>query len=73
MEILPGLTEEFWQEDFDSALTVTIMAYFGIFLYSLLLLLAMVNTYSFLMKQGKWKNYSLSLFYFFFILVSKTK
>ena len=50
MEILPGLTEEFWQEDFDSALTVTIMAYFGIFLYSMLLLLALVNTYSFLMK-----------------------
>ena len=68
MEILPGLTTSFWQDDYDSALAVAILAYLGIVLYSLLLFLALSNTYSFLLKQGKWKIYSLSLFYFFSIL-----
>ena len=65
MAILPGLTNEFYRSKYNSYLTVIILAYTNIFLYSLLLALAFWNIYSFLWKQKKWRIYSLSLFYFF--------
>ena len=65
MPVLPDLTAEFWKADFLAALAITILAYLGIVLYSLLFYLALFNIYNFLLKQGKWKVYPLALFYFF--------
>ena len=61
------MTAEFWKQDFLAALAITILAYLGIILYSLLLFLALSNIYNFLLKQGKWKVYPLALFYVFSI------
>ena len=67
MGFLPGLEASDWDEDSKNAWQILILAYLSTVMYSILLFLALFNTYYFLIKQQRWKKYSLFLFYFFSI------
>ena len=67
MGYLPGLSSEDFAEDWYNAWIIMAMAYMAVALYTLMLALALFNSYFFLLKQGRWKQYALFLFYFFTI------